>query len=96
MEYESTVKDTFGNVEHQDTIPTFTLMEAASGNGASTAQAGYGLFWGGQHPWNCSYPLPQESAVTNNKAELAAAIKALQVARDHYLEQLIFTLTVTM
>lgn len=99
MEHESTEKDASENegvdvqidqnIEHQDTIPTVYIDGSCIRNGASTAQAGYGLFWGDQHPWNCSHLLPQDSAATNNKAELAAAIKALQVARDHNLERLI-------
>ena len=62
------------NTEEQDTIPTVYIDGSCIRNGASTAQAGYGLFWGNEHPWNFSSPLPQDGAATNNKAELAAAI----------------------
>ena len=79
------------NTEQQDTIPTVYIHVDGSciRNGASTAQAGYGLFWGDEHPWNFSCPLTQDGAATNNKAELAAAVKALQMARDNNLEELI-------
>ena len=72
----------------RDTTPTVYIDGSCIRNGASTAQAGYGLFWGDQHPWNCSHPLPLDSTATNNKAELAAAIKALQMAKEHNLESL--------
>ena len=58
-------------------------------NGTSKALTSYWLFWGDKHPWNCSHPLPQDNTATNNKAELAAAVKAIQVAREHNLEKLI-------
>ena len=74
------------HTELQDT--TLTVYSCIR-NGTSTAQAGYGLFWGDEHPWNCSHPLPQDNTATNHKAELAAAVKAIQVAREHNLEKLI-------
>ena len=100
MEYEPTKKDGTSehenttaqadlNSEQQDRIPIVYVDGSCIRNGASTSQAGFDLFWGDQHLWNCSQPLPQDSSATNNKAELAAAIKALQVARDHKLEQMI-------
>ena len=72
-----------------ETIPTVYIDGSCIRNGTSTAQAGYGIFWGDQHPWNCSNPLPLDSTATNNKAELMAAIKALQVATDNNLKRLI-------
>ena len=100
MEYEPTKKDGTSehesataqadlNSEQQDRIPRVYIDGCCIRNGASTSQTGFGLFWGDQHPWNFSQPLPQDSSATNNKAELAAAIKALQVARDHKLKQMI-------
>ena len=58
-------------------------------NGASTAKAGYGLYWGVDHPWNGSYTIPTEEGATNNKAELRAAIKAVEVARDNGIQNLV-------
>ena len=77
------------NTEQRANVYRVYIDGSCIRSGASTAQAGYGLYWGDQHPWNCSNPLPQDGTATNNKAELAAAIKALHIARDHKLEQLI-------
>ena len=86
----STIRDiTDTNQESHDTIPTVYIDGSCIRNGTSTAQAGYDIFWGDQHPWNCSHPLPPDSTATNNKAELTAAIKALQVARNNNLKRLI-------
>ena len=72
-----------------ETIPTVYIDGSCIRNGTSTAQAGYGIFGGDQHPWNCSNPLPLDSTATNKKAELMAAIKALQEAIDNNLKRLI-------
>ena len=34
------------------------------------------------HPWNGSYAIPTEKGATNNKAELRAAIKTIEIAGD--------------
>ena len=58
-------------------------------NGAASAQAGIGLFWGDGNPWNSSIALTADSTPTNNKAELTAAIKAIQQASENNLTELI-------
>ncbi|MEW8543580.1 MAG: viroplasmin family protein [Candidatus Thiodiazotropha sp.] len=58
-------------------------------NGTNSAKAGYGLYWGIDHPWNGSYSMSTEEGATNNKAELRAAIKAIEIARDNGLERLV-------
>ena len=83
-ENEGTAKHT---TEHRATIHRVYIDGSCIRNGATSAQAGYGLYWGEQHPWYCSYSI-QDGTATNNKAELTAAIKALQIARDQNLEQL--------
>ena len=77
--------------EHQlqTQVPTVYIDGSCIRNGSSSAQAGFGVFWGMEHPWNYSQSLSDDSAVTNNKAELAASVKALQTARDNNLEQLV-------
>ena len=61
------------------------------GNGSNNAKAGIGLFWGDNHPWNISNALTQEHGeiLTNNKAELRAAIRAVEIAREHNLDKLV-------
>ena len=43
-----------------------------------TKFAGYGTFWGEDHPFNDSAPLTGQTQ-TNNRAELTAVIKVLQL-----------------
>ena len=59
------------------------------GNGAQSAEAGYGVFWeGDNHLWNGSFKIPVEEGPTNNKAELRAAIKAIQIGHENHIEKL--------
>ena len=45
-------------------------------------------FGGHQGPWNCSLPHSSNVSPTNNKAELSAAIKAIQIAVENKLKDL--------
>ena len=56
-------------------------------NGSDSAKAGYGVYWGVDHPWNGSYTMPKEEGATNNKAELRAAIKAIEIAEHNQVEK---------
>jgi len=47
-------------------------------NGCSRARAGYGVYWDEDHPWNISERLQGDQ--TNQRAELKAAISAMEVA----------------
>ena len=47
------------------------------------------MFWGDGHPWNSSIALTADSTPTNNKAELTAAIKAIQQAGENNLTDLV-------
>ena len=77
------------HITQQNTTHTVYIDGSCVRNGSTSAQAGYGLFWGDKHPWNCSIPLSAEISPTNNKAELRAAIKAVQVATENDLKELI-------
>ena len=57
-------------------------------NGSDSAKAGYGLYWGDNHPWNGSYALSSEEGATNNKAELKAPIKAIEIAKENHIDVL--------
>ncbi|KAM3932594.1 ribonuclease H1 [Leptodactylus fuscus] len=50
-------------------------------NGRSQAQGGYGVYWGPNHPLNESGKL--EGRPTNQRAELQAATRAVEQARDN-------------
>ena len=58
-------------------------------NESDSAKAGYGVYWGVDHPWNGSYTMPKEEGATNNKAELRAAIKAIEIAEHNQVEKLV-------
>ena len=47
------------------------------------------MFGGDGNPWNSSIALTADSTPTNNKAELTAAIKAIQQASEYNLKELI-------
>ena len=49
-------------------------------NGQSGAVAGIGVFWGDGSPLNVAEPLPGRA--TNNRAEIHAAVRAIQQAKD--------------
>ena len=57
-------------------------------NGANCTKGGFGVYWGADHPWNGSYTIPPEDGPTNNKAELRAAIKAIEVAQENCIGKL--------
>ena len=73
------------------TVHTVYIDGSSVGNGSNKAKAGIGLFWGDNHPWNISNALAQEDGemLTNNKAELRAAIRAVEIAREHRLDKLV-------
>lgn len=72
----------------QTNIPTVYIDGSCIRNGAASAQAGIGIFWGPDHPWNCGQSLHEEE-LTNNKAEMRAAIRAIEVAKEHDVGKLI-------
>lgn len=53
---------------------------ASSQNGKRNAAAGIGVFWGPNHPLNVSERLPGRQ--TNNRAEIYAAVRALNQAKQ--------------
>ena len=58
------------------------------GNGGQSAKGGYGVYFGDNHPWNGSFTIPAEGGPTNNKAELRAAMKAIQIGHENNVESL--------
>lgn len=59
---------------------------ACSSNGMSGAQAGYGVYWGPDHPLNVSAPV--SGRATNNAGEIQAATRAMQQARENGIQKL--------
>jgi ribonuclease HI len=62
---------------------------ACSNNGQPNAVAGYGVYWGEDHPLNASNALPQNQPQTNNRAEMMAAIEAINIAVSCECEELL-------
>ncbi|RVE56161.1 hypothetical protein OJAV_G00233700 [Oryzias javanicus] len=58
-----------------------------SANGKTGARAGIGVYWGHNHPLNVAERL--EGRQTNQRAEIQAACKALQQAKDHNIRKLV-------
>ncbi|TKR77050.1 hypothetical protein L596_018098 [Steinernema carpocapsae] len=56
-------------------LPVVYTDGACSSNGRKNARAGYGVYWGDDHPDNVSKPL-EGSVATNNRAELQAVVVA--------------------
>ncbi|UJR30583.1 hypothetical protein I4U23_018110 [Adineta vaga] len=77
-----TVKDT-------NPDPKYTVVYSDGccfGNGQIGSRAGYGVYWGDDHSWNTSERLQGDQ--TNQRAELAAAISAMQVALTNGISHL--------
>lgn len=63
---------------------------ACSGNGRESAKAGIGVYWGPSHPLNVSRKLAGRQS--NNRAELTAALVAINQAAAHNASELtVFT-----
>lgn len=58
-----------------------------SANGQIHAQAGIGVYWGCNHPLNVAEPL--QGRQTNQRAEIQAACRALQQAKENNIKKLV-------
>lgn len=58
-----------------------------SANGKSSARAGIGVYWGPHHPLNVSERL--EGRQTNQRAEIQAACRALELAKQNQISKLV-------
>lgn len=58
-----------------------------SANGKSSARAGIGVYWGPNHPLNVSERL--DGRQTNQRAEIQAACRALEVAKQNQIDKLV-------
>ncbi|XP_062323214.1 ribonuclease H1 [Osmerus eperlanus] len=85
-----------GSASSSGTKDGFTYMGDAvvvytdgccSGNGRIGARAGIGVYWGRDHPLNVAEPL--DGRQTNQRAELQAACKALEQAKEMNIKKLV-------
>jgi ribonuclease HI len=73
--------------DDQDTVYTVVYSDGCCfSNGSSSARAGYGVYWDEDHPWNISERLQGDQ--TNQRAELTAAIRAMEVALSNGITHL--------
>lgn len=68
-------------VQLPDVVDVYT-DGACTDNGYSEARAGMGVFFAPNHPLNVSEPLPREDRQTNNRAELLAIERAIDILLD--------------
>ncbi|KAJ8734946.1 hypothetical protein PYW08_014196 [Mythimna loreyi] len=73
-------------MSHGGYVKVFT-DGACPSNGRSGAQAGFGVFWGDDHPLNVSAPVNGGRA-TNNSGEIQAATCAMQIAKENGIRKL--------
>ncbi|GAB0092785.1 Ribonuclease H1 [Sergentomyia squamirostris] len=62
---------------------------ACPGNGRNPRSAGRGVFFGDNYPW-CNWNISEraDGPPTNNRAEIQAAWRAIQIAKDHNVTKL--------
>ncbi|XP_016519833.1 ribonuclease H1 isoform X1 [Poecilia formosa] len=58
-----------------------------SANGRDRARAGIGVYWGRNHPLNVAERL--QGRQTNQRAEIQAACRALELARQNHIQKLV-------
>lgn len=69
-------------------VPVVYTDGSCMSNGMRRCKAGFGVFWGDNHPDNLSEPL-NHGPPTNNRAELFAVIRALQQAEKKGYKRLV-------
>ncbi|XP_072553176.1 ribonuclease H1 isoform X2 [Salminus brasiliensis] len=86
IEETSATASTDGFTYMGDAVVVYT-DGCCSGNGRQGARAGIGVYWGPDHPLNVAERLSGRQ--TNQRAELQAACKALEQARDMNIKKLV-------
>nr|CAB3265613.1 ribonuclease H1-like [Phallusia mammillata] len=79
-------KDLNNTNEHSDSKIVYT-DGACSGNGKKNCQAGYGVWWGPDHPLNLSCKL--KGIQTNQRAEIAAINACIKQAKENGFKKLL-------
>ncbi|GAA6231713.1 ribonuclease H1 isoform X1 [Lates japonicus] len=82
----SSSESTDGFTHMGDAVVVYT-DGCCSGNGKSRARAGIGVYWGHNHPLNVAERL--EGRQTNQRAELQAACRALEQAKENNIKKLV-------
>ncbi|XP_013399318.1 ribonuclease H1 [Lingula anatina] len=78
-EYKKMKKGEFGDSDTGSVVIVYT-DGACINNGKENARAGIGVYWGPDNPMNVSERLPGKQ--TNNRAEIHAAVRAIQQAKE--------------
>lgn len=83
---ETPTKSCDGFTYMGDSVVVYT-DGCCSQNGKSSARAGIGVYWGPHHPLNVAERL--DGRQTNQRAELQAACRALELAKENNIEKLV-------
>ncbi|XP_028296372.1 ribonuclease H1 isoform X2 [Gouania willdenowi] len=83
---ESSSKSSDGFTYMGDAVVVYT-DGCCSSNGLKHARAGIGVYWGPNHPLNVAEPL--EGRQTNQRAEIQAACRALELAKENQLRKVV-------
>jgi ribonuclease HI len=72
------------------TVPVVNVDGACIDNGSISAKGGFGIYWGPNDPRNVSDPTPDDGVIpTNQRAELYAAIYAIEQAVSAGIDKLV-------
>ena len=74
-------------IQLEDGIQCISIDGSCRKNGTENAVAGYGIFWGENHPNNISEDIPVTDLQTNQTAELTAAVRAVQQVLEQGIER---------
>lgn len=71
------------HLENEEMVSVYTDGSCLGNGRTGLKSAGIGVFFAPNDPRNASEPLRYPGELTNQRAEIAAAIRALQIIRDH-------------
>ena len=73
--------------QQEQGVQCISIDGSCKKNRTVNAVAGFGIFWGDNHPNNISEDIPDTEAQTNQTAELTAAVRAVQQVIEQGLER---------
>ena len=74
-------------LQQEQGVQCISIDGSCKENGTENAVAGFGIFWGDNHPNNISEDIPDTDPQTNQTAELTAAVRAVQQVSELGIER---------
>lgn len=74
-------------LQQEQGVQCISIDGSCKKNGTENAVAGFGIFWGDNHPNNISEDIPDTDPQTNQTAELTAAVRAVQQVSELGIER---------